>query len=223
MLSHALRASLIQTKRVSFIDSATNAASTVVIPATAQVGDIAFLFNNGNNTTNTTIPPLTNEPAGWTKIATVDSSNTTATECFRVKYYLKILTSGEPGSTVTAASGTTSTRLSVLIFRPSFNVSTITTTTPTTFGSVNVTSINQTQTINVTPLTAPTVLIAHACNFTGVSGFTTTPAPTGIITPSGGNPIRYLIQNVLKANITTTYNQTGTNLSALVSFGMSFS
>jgi hypothetical protein len=224
MLSHALRARRVQfAKEITFITSANTTTSSVVIPATANVGDIAFLVNTGSDSGSSTPPPLTNEPAGWTKVATVSSSNSGSVDADTEKLYVRILTTGQPGSTVTGASGVTTTRMTILIFRPNYSVSTITNTTASTFGAVNSSSINQTQTINVSTLTEPIIIIAVARSFTTITGFTTTPAPTGIVSPVGGLSIRYLIQNSSKTNASTTFNMSGSTIYSLASFGMSFS
>jgi hypothetical protein len=208
---------------VSFITSATTTTSSIVIPAAAQAGDVAYLMNTGGDNGSATIPPMTNEPLGWTKIATVDSSSTSQADAARSKYYVRVLASGDLNTTVTGASGVTSSRMTMLIFRPDYPVTTITTSTVNSFGLINASPMNQTQTINVTPLTAPTVIISSAYTFAGVTtGLTMTPTEDGTVIGGTSTQNKYLIQNLAKANVSTTYS-VNNGLATLVSFGMSFS
>lgn len=99
---------------LSYVANATGTTS-VVIPASAAIGDIAVLWDF--SATNTQV-----NPSGWTPIV---SSGTTST---RITASYKVLVSGDPGSTITGQSGTT--RKTVLIFRRSSAIGNITLSTP---------------------------------------------------------------------------------------------
>jgi hypothetical protein len=100
----------------SYVAGETNSnSSTINIPATAQGGDLCVLYDvtavNGNNVT----------PAGWTSIISDDNT-------FENNFSYKVLTSGEPGSSVIGQNGTLYTVKIMMVFRPSTPV-TVTTGT----------------------------------------------------------------------------------------------
>jgi len=83
--------------------TATSTASTITIPATAQAGDVAILFDNSTTVTDTI-------PTNWDSIAKVTTTG------IRQNVSYKILASGEPGTTITGMAGTT--RKVMLVYRP---------------------------------------------------------------------------------------------------------
>lgn len=99
----------------TFVDSSTSTDSaTITIPVSAQAGDIAILFDS-----NVVSSPVT--PSGWTSIYQQSITFDTT-----VSY--KILQSGEPGTSITG-TGQTSTTYSLktmVVFRPSIYITTVT-------------------------------------------------------------------------------------------------
>jgi hypothetical protein len=100
----------------SYVADETNSNSTTItIPATAQVGDLCVLYDvTAVNDANVT-------PTGWTSII---SNNDT----FENNFSYRLLTSGEPGSSVTGQTGGQYSIKIMMVFRPSVAV-TITTGT----------------------------------------------------------------------------------------------
>jgi hypothetical protein len=99
------------------LNPANSTATTITIPADALVGDIAILSDSSTTTTLTV-------PSGWTQISTATTTGIRTTVSYRV------LTSGDPGSSVTGMAGTT--RKVMKILRPSASNYTLSLSTPTT-------------------------------------------------------------------------------------------
>jgi len=93
---------------LTFITSTESSSSTIVIPATAAIGDIAILADR--STTNSQVVP-----SGWTLHMGAGTTGLRTTASF------KILTAGDIGATITGQGGTTNKRL--LIYRPAIPIS----------------------------------------------------------------------------------------------------
>lgn len=155
---------------VTFVASATSTSSGIVIPATAQVGDLAYLVDVGDEVAGGSAP------AGWT---TVITTNYTGAYCV---HSLKILTSGEPGSTVTGMNGTDGNWKVCLVFRPSSSVSNVAISSYNGEGS---TGNPSTQNVTVVGQTTPVIVIASTFSNNGFPAFVTeTPAFSQTITQS---------------------------------------
>jgi hypothetical protein len=89
---------------VSFVAQATSTAATITIPATAQVGDIAFLFDTSTSSTNTI-------PANWTLINRATLAAGQHTNISR-----KEILPGEAGTSITGLAITS--RKVLLVYRP---------------------------------------------------------------------------------------------------------
>jgi len=87
---------------VSFQDSATSIASTITVPGSAAVGDVAILFDTSTTVTNTI-------PSGWTSISGVTTTG------IRQNISYKLIGSSDIGATVTGMAGTT--RKVMLVYR----------------------------------------------------------------------------------------------------------
>lgn len=114
MLGHRLRRTLSQSvATVSLLSYATSETGTIVIPAAAQAGDLAVLLDFTAKSSGTVTGVL---PSGWTQLKYV-SPNT------YWKYYTsyKILTSEEPGSTLTGMDDTYDSKV-MFVFRLSSGV-----------------------------------------------------------------------------------------------------
>lgn len=73
---------------ISFVASdGTTGSQSVVIPATAQVGDVAFIIGGA-------VSPTSSAPSGWTLVSQ------TVGGLFTIRVFYKILTAGDPGSSV---------------------------------------------------------------------------------------------------------------------------
>ena len=147
------------------VSSVTALTTTIVIPTTAQAGNIAILFDTSTTVTDTI-------PSGWTSI------NGVTTTGIRTNISYKILGSGDAGTTITGMAGTT--RKVLLVYRDlaaaisSISVSTVSNQATT------VTPSNQTITGGTTPS------IYFACY-----GKTTATAPTRGFTTGTGTATEY--------------------------------
>lgn len=97
----------------TFVTSATASTATIVIPATAAIGDVAILLDRAQATT--AAAPAAVTPTGFTQQNT--AANATATG-LRISSNYKILVAGDPGATITGMTGTASQTKILLIFRP---------------------------------------------------------------------------------------------------------
>ena len=129
--------------RMEFVQYSNSASSTITIPSEAQPGDLAILFDTSTTTTSVV-------PSGWTSI-----TNTTTTG-IRSTVSRRILTSGQPGSTVTGMSGTTSKIL--VVFRPNAAITTVTASTPSAQAT---TAAPTTQSITIPSETSARLFFAH--------------------------------------------------------------
>jgi hypothetical protein len=105
----------------NYITNSTSTTSTIGIPATAQVGDIAILFDYAQASGTTSPTAVT--PTGWTSLQS-RVSQTTNPACAGATWY-KTLVSGDPGSTVTCMSSSVMNKM-IVIYRPSLTPNTIT-------------------------------------------------------------------------------------------------
>ncbi len=109
MLHHRLRAAPRVSKTLAFTNLyATSAASTITIPATAQAGDLAVLYDLARNSSGT---PTLVTPAGWTTLSDLTGGTGAAVLSY------KILVAGDPGGTVTGMDGTSADAKSLVVFR----------------------------------------------------------------------------------------------------------
>lgn len=103
MLSHKLRRAVSKDSSGNFIlfsRTASSSSANITIPGTAQVGDLAVLIDS---VVNVSAFPSSVTPSGWTNL-----KNDTTQEGFaylRVMTSYRVLTSGQPGSTITGMSG----------------------------------------------------------------------------------------------------------------------
>lgn len=130
---------------VTSTESSTSGTYTISIPSTTQTGDIAFLFDriNVQSTNNTT-------PSGFTNITTYNGS----THKWTLSY--KILTSGDPNTSVTGQSTTTTTahRKLMLFYRPNWTIATVSINDLEQNAVIAVTTIAN-QTLSMSSLTEP--------------------------------------------------------------------
>ena len=96
---------------IEFVTSAAAFGATITIPAAAQAGDLAVLFDWSIQASG----PTSVIPAGWTQIGTDLSGAEGAVKHLASR---KTLAAGEPGTSVTGMSGSLLTK-QLLVFRPS--------------------------------------------------------------------------------------------------------
>jgi hypothetical protein len=106
---------------VSFVASVGVDATTITIPATAQAGDIAIFWDAAADSTSFSTP-INTSISGWTKVIS-QYFNTGAGgsgDQQQQQVFIKILTSGDVGSTITGSSVNTATgarRKIIAVFR----------------------------------------------------------------------------------------------------------
>lgn len=95
-------------KRLSFRASATSTSSTIVIPAGAQIGDLAVLIDQADTNFG---PPSQVIPTDWTLI-----DGNFFNDVRTVSSY-KFLEAGDPGATITGMNGNNSDCKVMLVFK----------------------------------------------------------------------------------------------------------
>lgn len=192
------------------VSSVTNsAAGTIVVPATAQAGDVAVLLDFAVSST-TAATAVT--PSGWTQIRT-DTIN--ASTAVRASVSYKILVSGDVNATLTGMTGGTSTRKMLLLIKNSRKITSV------TVGSSNGAASDTdpaSQTISVSGIAPSLVLIAHYAGSSSVNPRTSSKTMTEVVGSSTNQYCKYSVVNnrSLAENITVDMDDNGTN--ALQSF-----
>ena len=174
----------------------TGTTSTITIPSTAKVGDLALLFDTSATTTNTI-------PSGWTSVSGVTTTG------IRQNISRKTLVSGDIGATITGMGGTT--RKVLLLFRPNGPVTTLTISTPTSQAS-SLAPNNQTVLAGSAPAT--TRVISFWCGSSTGSPVVTLAGTTQVTSIStSGIRVAYRQWNSgqTPANQTASMDDTGTN------------
>jgi hypothetical protein len=143
--------------------STTGTATTITIPAAANIGDYAILFDSSTTTTDTI-------PSGWTSI------NGVTTTGIRTNISFKRLVSGDPNTSVTGMGG--NTRKIMLIVKGNSDLLSNTRSTP---GSQATTATPTNQTISTSSVNTPAVFFAVYAS----TGAITTRGWTG------GTPVEY--------------------------------
>jgi hypothetical protein len=129
----------------SSFQSATN-NNSIVIPAAAQAGDIAVLFDRQNTATAGFVTPT-----NWTTIATRFVSTN------KVSISYKVLTAGDPGLSI-SGQGTTARKI-MAVYRPSQPINSVTVVTNTQSGNNSATtSASPALTMNLTTQTSRPIL-----------------------------------------------------------------
>jgi hypothetical protein len=191
---------------MTFITSATSSVSTITIPSTAAVGDIAVLFDYSTTTTDTT-------PTGFTQV------NTATTTGIRTSNSYKILVTGDSGASITGMAGTT--RKIIAIFRPATTVRSVVATSSGA-QATTATPTNQTLGVATNSLVSETTLGFAQY---GATAAITTRTGAGMSEIAGAATTQYakyivLNSGVARSNITIGQTDNGTN--ALTSFYLKF-
>lgn len=195
----------------SFISSsAVTTGRTITIPATAAIGDLAVIFEDID--TNVVIQ---NSPTGWERIVATSAGNSSG-HC-----YYKILGSGDPGATITSNNTETSRYMLCLIWRPNTTINTVTT------GDVNgeaTTSNPILQTVNVSGLQTPLIVMAHLGNrsFQSITAPSYSPTETGSVSNGTAQKVYYTIFNVGSTPADTTVDMGDAGSQVLQSWYIQF-
>jgi hypothetical protein len=188
----------------TFVSSASSNSNNITIPATAQVGDVAVLFDMQLNTGSVI-------PTGFTQISTNSTTN------FRINTSYKLLVAGDPGATISGMNNTP--RKVMAVFRPNSPIQTV---SPVVLGNQNTTATPANQTLSGG--TAPTIyfaMYAKSASTTPTRGWSVgTPTEISRVSTSGVY-MKYLIYNTTPASTTISMTDAGTN--GLVSFRLGFS
>ncbi len=180
---------------VEFVTSATSNLSTITIPATAAIGDFAYLVDYG---IHGDVDPTSVTPTGWTNVADTDGAS-----C-RCMHSYKVLAAGEPGATITGINTTTDNKI-LLVFRPSFVIGTV---TPSTYNGEGTTGNPAGQTVTAVGQTAPLIVFGSAGS-DGAGWFSSTaPNFAGEVT-NDELILGYTIYNTTPANHTVNMNDLG--------------
>jgi hypothetical protein len=209
MLSHALRASMVQrntTFTISFVNSAifsinnsNGTSSSVTLPAAIQANDIIVVYCTTGNS-NSATPPTQTTPSGYTLINSVTASSSGSVDAERANLYFKIAVSGDAGATLTISHSTANFRaICVGVFRTTKgSAPTITNASINSFGG---TSSAPNQTVTAGSGAVPLIVFA---SFNNTSSRSFTPTQGGTITTANTRVLMYRIYNSSPANTTVT-------------------
>lgn len=143
-------------------------SSTVTIPATAQAGDLAVLFDGAVKYGFSGDIPSTVVPSGWTSIKNI-TMGTNDFHAVRSIGSCRVLTAGEPGSSIVGMNSDYENKM-VAIFRPD---RTITTVTPSTWEGQITNGNPSSQSIAPSSETATVIVLSFACNYASTPTFST--------------------------------------------------
>lgn len=186
---------------LSFQASATSGAVTITVPASAAAGDLAVLYQY--SISSTSLAPSAVTPSGWT--ALTDTSTISVGTSARGMLLYKVLVGGDPGSTVTGMSGSSSDDKVIAVFRPSTAIALV---SPSTFNAQMTNGTPTTQTTTATGLTYAIVML-------GVGASTGSPVSFSAATPAWGATIATASTREIAAY--TIYNSSPSNQSVSMS------
>lgn len=149
---------------LTFITDAQASTTSITIPAASAVGDLAVLMDYGGDFGSTVPSSVT--PTNWTSIATTSLGGIAGST--RVNMSYRVLTAGNPGSSVSGQSS--SPEKVMLIFRPSTPIVAV---TPVLYTSTT-SAAGTPASITVNPSAETVPVIVFGVSATGGGG--TTPA-----------------------------------------------
>lgn len=184
--------------QITFVASATSARANITIPATAQPGDLAVLFDIA--TSGSAMSPVV--PSGWAQIGTSlgglgDAVMTVASR--------RVLEAGNPGSSVAGMDGNIEDAKIMLVFRPTMG----TWGAPASGGEIVATgnpgsATSQTIATGATPYVA---IAAWGGNAAPDAGFS--PAHDGQVTRGATRIARYRVFNNSPESVAVTADAPG--------------
>lgn len=199
---------------LTYIAKSTATTANVGLPSGWQDGDFAVLFDGAQSPTTA---PASVTPAGWTNVRD-DFLNTTASLRGMISY--RVLQSGDSGPT--GMAGATSEIKSILIFRPTVAIASV--SAIVTNGQVT-NSAPTTQTIGISTAVAPCVIVGHAfANAIVTAGNVTGTLVDNGSLQQGGNTTHRLvheIQNTTLASRALSMADVSTNALQSVRFELS--
>lgn len=127
---------------ISFVASAITNTASITIPAGAQAGDVGVLCDHAVSN-NGSVPPTLTVPATWTQVAESSATGTGGGTSVRGITSWKILTGGDPNTSITGMPGTEFTGKVLFVFRGNVPITVV---TPSTWNaeSIRDAAINQT-------------------------------------------------------------------------------
>ncbi|MGH6922857.1 MAG: hypothetical protein ACRED5_03715 [Propylenella sp.] len=193
---------------LSYVSGANSESSNITIPATAAVGDLAVLFDYAQTDGST---PTNVVPTGWTQVVTAFGGDGNEA---RTTVSYKILTAGNPGSSVTGINGENNYKI-MFVFRWT---STINTVTPSSWASQVTGNEPNSQVVSASGQATPLIVFGHAAEEgSGVAFSTASPAFDATMTTSSGESrAGRKIYNASPANHTIDMDDEGSH-NALVS------
>lgn len=184
---------------LSFVASATSTSSTITIPASAQAGDVAILYDVAYNFSGV---PTSVTPTGWTAIRS-DSGSVS-----RQNSSAKVLVAADASASITGMTGTSWVNKTLIVVRPNVPAQSfvaagangeITAGTPTN------------QSVTASAGSAPLIVVA-GYTITGSFGTVTfSPTQDATITNGTDQQLRYKIYNSAPADVTVGMSDAGIN------------
>jgi hypothetical protein len=197
---------------LSFAGQTQGTTTTISLPGTEQVGDLAIVIYAAVASSGTPTPVT---PSGFTPFAEALGGSRAG-----LWLYYKVLGAGDLGATYTGASGSTGTRWKTALFRGDARISSVTAGSP---NGQATTGNPSNQTITSSDGTPPLVVIGAAQGQVGVSlSGTLNSAGTELQTSGSTQRAVYLIANSAAPNYTWGMADAG-DYNALVSAYLSVS
>jgi len=160
---------------VTYVGTAESTGANITIPATAQSGDIAVLYDAALNSSGS---PTLVTPAGWT-----NKVNSTLVTNYRAAVCVKVLDGSDAGMSITGMSGTSENSKQMLVFRPATVAGSVTFSTFNTEYS----SGNPSAQVAAASGQTPPVIVLGGCGTRGTPVFSSvSPAFDAQVTPSHG-------------------------------------
>lgn len=213
------------TRSFTFVASQTSNTNTIQIPASSRENDFAILFNAHFSDSVESESTVTRIPSGWTKITSSYFSNFfTDPNTVGASVSYKILSSSDPGTTITASGPLPMKTL--LIFRPNIKINMI------TLGTVNeqATSGNPSlQTVDLSQGNTPSLAFAHwkavgTISSRPISGISMSEVSNISAAPSFNSQqyVKYAIFNAGQSTSDFTADMSDVDVNILQSFYISF-
>lgn len=182
---------------------------SITIPASAQSGDIAVLFDSTAGTVSTI-------PSGWTAIIAENA-------VFELTVSYRILQSGDAGTTVSGQNATTYSLKQMLVFRPLSVISTV--NIDSLSNSFEISTTPPPQTVTASAVTAPAIVLAMTRAYQSEPFINETWGTELFINETDGNNMKvyYEIQNGTTADRTVTTTSDYGTYNNTVSFALSVS
>ena len=168
---------------ITYVGMAESGSANITIPATAQTGDIAALYDLA---ISGSLPALVT-PSGW-----ANRVNTTSGVAVRLAVSTKILESGDAGASITGMDGSSLDTKMMLVFRPNILIGTA---TYSTFTGEATTGDASSQSIAASGQSAPVLVIAGCGTNSGPVFSTASPAFDAEVTATINLRMGYKIYN----------------------------